>query len=172
VSASKEDESESGWKTILLYLRVFRLTIPLQLLVPSLFLQSFPKSTRGLSLYPGRWGIGIGFALLIASLVLGALLAGPTGPWGGIFSVWLLGTAGVMTIMSALRPVAFVKPICVRCRLLPVIKEHEAIHLSGVASERAVWASMRSRYSVESLSLNGDPAICSFCPIPKRLIEH
>ena len=72
-------------------------------------------------------------------------------------------------IVCSLRPTAFVKPICLKCRLLPVIEEHEAIHLSGVSSENEVWESMRSRHSVESLSLSGDPAICPFCPIPKRL---
>ena len=113
--------------------------------------------------------MGLGFALLVASLLVGALLAGPTGPWGGVVSFWIFGTAGFVVIASALRPTAFVKPICVKCRLLPIIKEHEAIHLSGVASEGKVWESMRTRYTVESLSLRGDPAICSFCPIPKRL---
>jgi hypothetical protein len=150
-------------------MRVVRLTLPLQLLVPSLFLPSFSQSTRALSLHPGRSGQVIGLVLLVASLLGGALLAGPTGPWGGILLVWLLGTAGILMVASSLRPTAFVKPICVNCRLLPVIKEHEAIHLSGVSSEESVWESMRTRYSAESLSLNGDPTVCSFCPIPKRL---
>jgi len=145
------------------------LTAPLQLLVPALLLPSLPKSSRALSLYPARLGFGIGLVLLVASLLVGALLAGPTGPWGGLVSFWVLGTAGIVTIASALRPTAFVKPICVKCRLLPIIKEHEAIHLSGVASEGKVWESMRARHSADSLALRGDPAICSFCPIPKRL---
>ena len=169
MKAPDEAEGSHGWESILNDLRVVKLTAPILLLVPALLLPSLPKSTRGLSLYPGRGGLGIGLALLVASLLAGALLAGRTGPWGGIVSFWFLGTAGIVVIVSALRPTAFVKPICVKCRLLPIIKEHEAIHLSGVASERAVWESMRSRHSVESLALRGDPAICPFCPIPKRL---
>ena len=169
MKAPREDNEGPGWASVLNDLRVVRLTAPLQLLVPALLVPSIPKSTRGLSLYPGRLGLGIGIALLAVSLLLGALLAGPTGPWGGVVSFWVLGTAGIVDIASALRPTAYVKPICVKCRLLPIIKEHEAIHLSGVAGEGAVWESMRSRYSVESLALGGDPAICSFCPIPKRL---
>jgi hypothetical protein len=160
-----------GQEAILTNLRVVRLTAPLQLLVPALLLPSFPKSTRALSLYPGARGLAIGFALVVASILTGVLLAGPTWIWGGVVSVWFLGTAGIVLVAGALRPTAFVKPICVKCRLLPVIKEHEAIHLSGVASESAVWKSMRTRHSVESLALEGDPAICSFCPIPKRLSE-
>jgi len=161
-----------GYETILADLRVVRLTLPLQILVPTLLLPAFSNSTRALSLYPGTRGLSIGFALIIASLLTGALLAGPTGLWGGAVSVWFLGTAGIVIVAGALRPTAYVKPICVKCRLLPVIKEHEAIHLSGVASESAVWNSMRARHSIKSLALEGDPAICSFCPIPKRLSER
>ena len=158
-----------GYETILAVLRVVRLTVPLQILVPTLALPAFSKSRRALSLYPGVRGLAIGSALVVASVLAGALLAKPTGPWGAVVSVWFLGTAGMTLMLSAVRPTAFVKPICVRCRLLPVIEEHEAIHLSGVSSESAVWESMRTRHSVESLALEGDPAICSFCPIPKRL---
>jgi len=172
VKGPEGDEGKPGWESILDGLRVVRLTVPLQLLVPSLLLPSLSRSTRGLSLYPGRLGLVIGSALLVASLLAGALLVTQTGVWGGILSFWFLGTAGIVVITSALRPTAFVKPICVKCRLLPVIKEHESIHLSGVASESAVWESMQIRYSVESLGLDGDPAICSFCPIPKRLQER
>ena len=169
MTAPRVEDERLGWELILSDLKVVRLTAPLQLLVPTLLLPSLSKGTRGLSFYPGRSGLGIGLALLVASLLVGALLVGPTGPWGWIASFWVLGTAGIVIVASALRPTAFVKPICVKCRLLPIIKEHEAIHLSGVASENAVWESMRSRHSVESLALAGDPAICSFCPIPRRL---
>lgn len=110
--------------------------------------------------------------MVVSSAVIGFLLVGATGPWGAVISFWLLGTAGVATFVGALRPTAFVKPICVNCRLLPIIKEHEAIHLSGVTSEKSVWTSMRTRHSVKSLSLEGDPSICSFCPIPKRIAEQ
>ena len=166
------ERKRPGQESVLASLRVVRLSIPLQLVVPTLILPSLSKSTRALSLYPGRRGLAVGFTLVIASLLTGALLAGPTGIWGGVVSVWFLGSAGIMLVAGALRPTAFVKPICVKCRLLPVIKEHEAIHLSGVASESAVWESMRTRHSVESLALQGDPSICSFCPIPKRLSER
>lgn len=150
-------------------MRVVRLTVPLRILVPALAFPSIPKSTRGLTLYPGRAGVGLGALLLLSSAVVAYMLVGPTGPWGPLLSFWVMGTAGGVIAGSALRPTAFVKPICVACRLLPVIKEHEAIHLSGVAGEKAVWDSMRTRHSVQSLAIEGDPAICYFCPIPKRL---
>jgi hypothetical protein len=144
----------------------------LMLAVPALAFAAFSKSTRGLTLYPGRPGLALGVFMIATSGLIGLLLVRETGPWGAVFSVWLLGTAGAANFVAALGPTAFVKPICTRCRLLPVIKEHEAIHLSGVASEKAVWDSMKTRNSVQSLALQGDPAICPFCPIPKRLAEH
>ncbi|MDE1853694.1 MAG: hypothetical protein KGI38_08110 [Thaumarchaeota archaeon] len=160
------------WQSVNEGMRVVRLGVPLRVLVPVLAFLSVSKSTRGMTLYPGRTGVGLGLLLTSAGVLIGLLLLGPAGVLGAVLSFWLIGSAGVATLAGAVRPTAFVKPICVKCRLLPVIREHEAIHLSGVASENAVWDSMRTRYSVESLSLAGDPAICSFCPIPKRLAEH
>jgi hypothetical protein len=159
----------SDWERINIRMKVVRLTLPLQLIVPALIFPSLSKATRGITLYPGRMGLALGSLLVAASVIIGVLLLGPTGLWGVLLSFWFVGTAGVATVAGALRPMAFVKPICTRCRLLPIIKEHEAIHLSGVASESQVWASMRTRHSMKSLSLEGDPAICSFCPIPKRI---
>ena len=153
-------------------MRVVPLTAPLQILIPALLLPSVSKSTRGFTLYPGRTGLAIGSILLACGVILGALLAGSTIWVGTILSVWLFGTVGAAMVVSGLSPTAFVKPLCLKCRLLPVIKEHEAIHLLGVSSEKAVWDSMKTRHSVESLALEGDPTICSFCPIPKRLAEH
>ena len=117
-------------------------------------------------------GLILGFVLVVASVDIGWLLRGPAGILGYIVVFWLIGTTGVAMMASSLKPLAFVKPICTRCRLFPIIVEHEVIHLTGVAREEAVWASMRQRHSVESLKLEGDPAICSFCPIPKRLSER
>jgi hypothetical protein len=172
VTAPLEATSARDWEPIMDEMRIVRLTILLQILVPALAFASLSKSTRGLSLYPGRPGVALGLLLMTSSGIVGYMLVAPAGAPGMILSLWLVGTAGAAIFGAALRPTAFVKPICVRCRLLPVIKEHEAIHLSGVASEKAVWESMRGRHSAESLSLKDDTAICSFCPIPKRLSEH
>lgn len=147
------------------------LSLPLRIAVPLLGVPSLSARARGMTLLPGPAG-GVVGALLLASAAFVAYLAYPAaGPLGAFLSLWLLGSAGGATLAAAVRPTAFVKPICVRCRLLPVIKEHEAIHLTGVSSERAVWESMKTRHSVDSLGLRGDPAICHFCPIPKRLAE-
>jgi len=151
--------------------RVVTLSPLLRVLAPSLLAPTFSKSTRGVSFHGGRSGLILGFVLVVVSLDIGWLLRGPTGFLGYVVTFWLVGTTGVAMITNGLKPLAFVKPICTRCRLLPVIVEHEAIHLTGVAREKDVWASMRQRHSVESLKLEGDPAICQFCPIPKRLSE-
>ena len=165
-------KAPGGWEAISARMRVVRLTVPLQVLVPALAVSSLSKSTRGLTLYPGRTGAALGVLLMAACAAVGALLWTPLGVAGPVLSAWVLGTAGGTMLAAATGPTAFVKPICVRCRLLPIIREHEAIHLSGVGSEGAVWRSMKTRHSVASLSLEGDPAICSFCPIPRRLSER
>ena len=149
--------------------KVVTLSPLIQVLIPSLLVPTFSKSTRGVSFHGGRSGLLLGFVLVVASLDIGWLLKGSTGILGYVVIFWLVGTTGVAMMVSSLKPFAFVKHICTRCRLLPIIVEHEAIHLTGVASEKEVWASMRQRHGVESLKLQGDPAICSFCPIPKRL---
>ncbi|MDA4124660.1 MAG: hypothetical protein OK438_04315 [Thaumarchaeota archaeon] len=164
--------SGRGWEAVAGRLRLVSLNSAIQVLVPSLIIPTLPKGARGFSFYPGRAGSALGLALLFASSSLAWLLWKPLGLLGALLPLWLLGTTGVLMLASNVRPIAFVKPLCMQCRLLPVIAEHEAIHLSGVAGEKAVWASMGFRHSVESLSLAGDPAVCSFCPIPKRLPEH
>ena len=161
-----------NWEPIAKKMRVVNLTLPLAIVVPALVVSALSKSTRGLTLYPGRPGLAIGVALLATSAALGYLLLGPAGVAGPVLSFWFVGTYGAATCAASLRPTAFVKPICARCRLLPIIKEHESIHLAGVASEKEVWGSMMTRHSVKSLGLDGDPNICSFCPIPKRLSGH
>jgi hypothetical protein len=160
-------QAGQGWQGVAARVRVGRLTLPLLVAVPALSVHAFPKSTRGFSFPPGKTGLASGGALVGGSLAAWALL----GPAWGVVAFWLFGTLGAAYAWSAVKPVAFVKPICSRCRLLPVIVEHEAIHLAGVASEEVVWASMRARHSTESLGLEGDPSVCSFCPIPKRIRE-
>ena len=152
--------------------RVVTLSVPLRMSMPSLLIPTFSKSTRGVSFHGGRSGLLLGSVLVVASLDIGWLLRGSTGILGYFVAFWMVGTTGAAMMASSLKPIAFVKPICTKCRLLPVIVEHEAIHLTGVAREKEVWASMRQRHSVESLKFEGDPAICSFCPIPKRLSER
>ncbi|MDV3276911.1 MAG: hypothetical protein LYZ69_00415 [Nitrososphaerales archaeon] len=161
-----------GWSEVAEAMRTLKLSLPVRLLVPSLLVTSYPKNAIGFSFGGGRVGVALGAGLFGASLALGALLYPVAGLLGVGFPLWLLGTAGTAMFLSSLKPIAFVKPLCSRCRLLPIIQEHEAIHLSGVESDDDVWRSMRSRHSCASLSLDGDPSICWFCPIPRRLKEH
>ena len=160
------------WEAIAKKTKMVDLSPLVQVLVPALLVSTLSKSTRGVSFQGGRFGLLLGTILVGASLVMGWILMGHLGAFGFLVVFWLVGTTGTVMVVSTTRPLAFVKSICTRCRLLPIIVEHEAIHLSGVASDRAVWASMRERHSVESLRLETDPAICSFCPIPKRLREQ
>ena len=167
-------QSKLPWEVMSGRMRVVRMTTPIQILIPALIFPALSSGTRGITFPPGRPGVAIGVVLALAGVLIGGLLlrlGGVVGVVGGLVSFWFLGTAGVATLVGTVKPIAYVKSICVECRLLPVIKEHESIHLTGVGSEDDVWASMRTRHSVTSLALEGDPAICSFCPIPKRLAE-
>jgi hypothetical protein len=160
------------WKGIEGRMEVVRLTATARFLVPALLLSTLATGTRGASYEGGRLGLAMGALLTAGSLVVGFMLYPFAGILGIVVVFWLIGTAGVMMLVGGLRPIAFVKPVCVTCRLLPIIKEHEAIHMAGVASDDEVWASMKTRHSYESLGLDGDPSICSFCPIPRRLRGH
>lgn len=165
-------DSMDGWKEVAGELTTTKLTLGLRLLIPSLLVTALPRNAIGFSFERGRKGAVVGTGLLGASAALGALLYPAAGVAGAVLPLWLTGTSGVAILLNSRRPIAFVKPLCSGCRLLPVIKEHEAAHLSGLESDDDVWRVMKSRYSVASLSLEGDPSICWFCPIPKRLKEH
>src|SRR5271157_689402 len=158
-----------GWQGVEGHMKVVRLGLPLRLLVPALLVTALPLGTRAVSYEGGRFGMAAGALIAAGSLAVGWGLYPAAGPAGVFLFFWLLGGAGILLILNGVRPIAFVKPICSRCRLLPIIREHEAIHLSGVESDDRVWEEMRARHSCESLGLDGDPSICSFCPIPRRL---
>jgi hypothetical protein len=158
-----------GWQGVEGLMKVVRLTPPLRIMVPALLVATLPVRTRAVSYEGGRLGISAGALIIAGSLAVGWGLYPVAGLAGGVVFFWLLGGAGILLVLNGARPIAFVKTICAGCRLLPIIREHEAIHLSGVDSDDRVWDEMRTRHSCESLALDGDPSICSFCPIPKRL---
>jgi len=159
------------WQAVMQRTVVVRLSTPLRILVPALLVTSISARTRGVSFEGGRLGAALGAMLVAVSVVAGWGFYPFAGMAGVAVFLWLFGGAGLLMVANGARPMAFVKPICTRCRLLPVIREHEAIHLAGVDSDRQVWADMRTRHSCESLGLDSDPGICSFCPIPIRLKE-
>ncbi|MDG6925661.1 MAG: hypothetical protein JRN09_03815 [Nitrososphaerota archaeon] len=137
---------------------------------PPLLLSSIPKRAIGFSYPSGREGRLLGVALLAMTVTIGYLLSTTLGPLAFALMAWLTGgTAALMLYNSTGGRVAFVKSYCSGCRLRPLIEEHETMHLNGEHREDAVWAEARKKYSYEGLSLGGDPKICSFCPIAKRL---
>ncbi|HUI85603.1 MAG TPA: hypothetical protein VLY21_00415 [Nitrososphaerales archaeon] len=149
--------------------RVVRLSVPLRLAVPSLLISSLPRRAIGFSYERGAQGALTGSALLGGSLLAGAMLAPALGPAALAVLVWLVGSTGLVMLVNSATGLAFVKPLCTGCRLLPIIKEHEAMHMGGVESDAEIWDSVRGKYSYEGLSLGTDPAVCGFCPIAKRL---
>lgn len=141
-----------------------------KLAFPPLFLSSLPKRAVGFSYPSGNEGKILGITLLGATASAGLLLARSLGPLGLLAMVWLTGGTGALMIYNSTQcRVAFLKDYCSSCRLRPIIEEHELMHLNGERSEEVVWGEARRKYSYESLSLAGDPNICSFCPIAKKL---
>ena len=154
-------------------MKVVKLTKLMRIAIPALFVSSLPKSAIGFSFEGGKFGALVGSLLFSSALIMGYSLSGAVGVIAYPFSFWLLGATGVLMIYNSVgMSIAFVKPLCTTCRLLPIIEEHEALHLAGLEQDSDVWNQMRQRYSCENLSLEGDPQICSFCPIPIRLKEH
>jgi len=160
------------WRNVAAGMTTVKLSLPMRIIVPALLVSSIPRSAIGFSFERGRTVGLLGGFLIFTSVLLGYMQYPVAGPVGLALSLWLLGSAGALMIATSARPLAFVKPLCSGCRLLPVIEEHEAMHLSGEARDEEIWKLMRTRHSCESLRLNGDPSICWFCPIPKRLSEH
>jgi len=154
-------------------LRVVTLTTLVKIAFPPLYITSLPKNAIGFSFERGKFGVLIGSSLLATSVLLSILLSRAIGILSLPLAMWLLGdTSLLMLYNSTSRSIAFVKPLCAGCRLRPIIEEHEGMHLAGMSRDRQVWSEMKKRHSYESLSLEGDSSICSFCPIPKRLKEH
>ena len=150
-------------------IRVVSLTLPLRVAVPPLFVSSIPKRAVGFSFESGAFGGVTGACLLAATPVLGWFLYGVLGPLGPVLSIWLLGSTGAVILWSSARGLAFIKPLCTGCRLFPIVKEHEALHISGIESDAEIWASVKGKYSYEALSLGTDPNICTFCPVARHL---
>jgi len=149
-----------------------KLTPLVKLAVPPLYISSLPQSAIGFSFEGGRAGLVTGGVVLGASAAFGAILFRSFGLAGVLLSLWLLGTTGAVMAYTGLRGLAFVKPLCSGCKLLPLIKEHEGMHLAGLENDSSVWKLAKQEHAGLRAELIGDPAICSFCPIPKRLNEH
>jgi len=153
--------------------RVVVLSNVVKLLFPPLFVSSIPKRAIGFSYPSGREGKLIGTALIAATGIVSFLMMKTIGAPGIALAAWLTGgTAGLIVYNSTRERVAFVKEHCQHCRLRPLIEEHEAMHLSGEASEEVVWTEAKRRHSYEGLGLGNDPKICTFCPIAKKLRGH
>jgi hypothetical protein len=150
-------------------IRVITISALLKLALPPLFISSLPNHAIGFSFPRGREGRIIGIALLGLTIVIALSLSRVIGVYAYPLMIWLTGgTSIIMLYNCASNGMAFVKERCSACRLLPLIEEHEAVHLTGEPSEKAIWNIAKTRYSYEGLRLD-DPGICSFCPIPHRL---
>ncbi len=153
-----------------LAVRFVTLSTVVKLAFPPLYLSSLPKRAIGFSYPSGNEGKLLGLTLLGVTTSTGLLLARSIGPLGLLLMVWLTGGTGALMLYNSTQcRVAFLKEYCSSCRLRPIIEEHESMHLHGVRSEDVVWGETMKKYTYDGLSLAGDPNICTFCPIAKKL---
>src|SRR5215467_8325797 len=89
------------WQAVAAEMRVVRLGLIAQILIPALLLSTIPKQTRGVSFYPGRGGFALGAVLLVGSVTLPILLTGFDSLLVAIISIWSLGTAGAAMMFSS-----------------------------------------------------------------------
>ncbi len=137
---------------------------------PPLFFSSIPKRAIGFSYPSGIEGRVLGLSLLGVTGTMGFMLSASIGPAGDLVMAWLTGGTAVIMIYNSTRcRIAFLKEYCSGCRLRPIIEEHESMHLNGERSEDVIWGEARRKYSYDGLGLAGDPQICAFCPIAKKL---
>jgi hypothetical protein len=152
---------------------VLPLSRSLSILLPPLFVSSLPKRAIGFSFPRGTEGKLLGVSLIGATVAISVLLSTAFGFIFGLAIIWIMGGTGVVILYnSTRRGLAFVKEMCSACRLLPIIEEHEIMHLRGEPSEEVVWREAKKKYTYEGLGLGTDPKIHSFCPIAKRLKEN
>ena len=106
-------------------MKVVPLTGLVKLAVPALFISSLPRNAIGFSFERGRFGALCGALLFAASLLIAFILSREMGIILALpFAMWLIGGSSVLMIYnSTARSLAFVKPICARCRLRPVLDD-------------------------------------------------
>ncbi|MEE9586333.1 MAG: hypothetical protein V3W09_05460 [Nitrososphaerales archaeon] len=153
--------------------RVLRLSLPVLLLVPVLFIRAIPRRAIGFTFVKDKVTVPI-LGLAFTSFILVSLLFSMmVGFYGYLLSFWLIGTAWlVMLVNAATDGLIFIKSGCIYCKLRKIIVHHEKLHLEGIASEREVWCILKETYKISPTIKADGSRICSYCPIPKRLNEN
>lgn len=153
--------------------KIIALSSHVRFLLPPLFISSIKKNAIGFSFERGLFGWTVGSALIATSIIIGYLPSSEFGILSYALSFWLIGGTGLFMMYNCMvQRIAFVKPLCLRCRLLPLIIEHEEAHLDGISQDDEIWSIMRGKYLYLLPELEKDRDICYFCPIPRRIREE
>lgn len=116
------------------------------------------------TLFAGTAIMAATFSILLISIRTGAIAI-------SILILWLLGATSAAMVASYFGEILFIRRICYSCRLRNIVIEHELLHARGEYSDEKIWEAMRKKYDTRRLNLIEDRAICSFCPIKKRLLS-
>jgi len=137
-------------------------------ILPFIILVSFRKKVLAFTMLRGKTELFVGIALVPASLIVGRALYLLIGGYAYPLLLWVLGGVGIMMIVHSLSSgLIFVKPMCNSCTFLPLILEHEKLHISGIRDETQVWSKIRKMYDWHKI--RKPKQICSHCPIPGHM---
>ena len=137
-------------------------------ILPFIILASFRKKVLAFTMLKGRTELFVGIALIPTSIIIGRAFYLLIGGYAYPLLFWVLGGMGVMMIVHSLSPgLIFVKPMCNSCTFLPLILEHENLHISGIRGETQVWSKIKKIYDWQKI--RKPQQICAHCAIPGRM---
>ncbi len=137
-------------------------------ILPFIILASFRKKVLAFTMLKGKTELFVGIALVPSSLIIGRALYLLIGGYAYPLLLWVIGGIGVMMIVHSLSSgLIFVKPMCNSCTFLPLILEHENLHISGIGGEAQVWSKIQKKYDWQKLKK--PQQICPHCPIPGHM---
>lgn len=137
-------------------------------ILPFIILVSFRKKVLAFTMMKGKSELYVGMALIPASIVIGRAFYFLVGGYSYPLVFWVLGGVGIMMVVHSLSPgLIFVKPMCNACTFLPLIMEHENLHISGIHGEVQVWSRIKEKYDWKKI--RKPQKICPHCPIPGHM---
>lgn len=137
-------------------------------MLPVIILACYRKRMLAFTMLKSRSELFVGLALVPTSLIVAWAFYFVIGGYSYPLLMWTLGGVGVMMVVHSLSSgLIFVKPKCNSCSFLPLIIEHENLHIAGIHSEAKVWASIKERFNWETVIK--PQKVCAHCPIPGHM---
>ncbi len=137
-------------------------------ILPFIILASFRKKVLAFTMLKRKSELYVGLALIPTSVIVGQAFYFLIGWYSYPLLLWVLGGIGVIMVVHSLSSgLIFVKPMCNSCSFLPLILEHENLHISGIRGEAQVWSKIKKMYDWQTI--RKPQKICLHCPIPGHM---